>query len=125
MTFFTEWDGEPIHFSFSHCRPSKDYNLTKANDATIEIKLFDILRDFEGKNMAEIHKLPREKWWWTPERMGSENYEYLSANHYWFENYYHFRIKQDKLARVFVGTDWKSNIIYVLFIDGKGKLNHK
>jgi hypothetical protein len=56
--------------------------------------------------------------------MENSNYELLKATYMDLDNFYHFRIKQTELVRVFIGTDGLSNIIYVLFIDSKGEINH-
>jgi hypothetical protein len=89
----------------------------------MEEKFFEKICEFEQKTMPEIHQLGRERWF-SPERLDNPNYKCLKPQYVNLENFYHFRIKQTELARVFVWTDGISNKVYILFIDTDWEMNH-
>lgn len=119
---FQEWGWSSLSFSFRFCI-SKKNTCISCLDYSLINKLYEVLWKFEDLWIYGIHKLDRALWW-TPENINSDVYKKFKETYPFLENFYHFRLKQTELSRVFIWSDWVSNRIYILYFDPNWKLHH-
>ena len=111
-----------VRFSLKYSRINKG-SIIAVNDSNKLRALFKKLGRLEGMTIRELQGLPRENGL-SIERQDSGNYvwmhEEFGANG--FSNYYHLRVQQGNLFRVFGAV--KDGLYYLLAFDPDGAINH-
>lgn len=125
--FDLEYAEYKVVFSICDCTLNKKYsfynNLTKEKAK----KFLDRLQHFEKYTWGQFASLSRKNGI-TSEKNGSENFNMIhnenTSERMLAEQYYfHFRVEQTGLFRIF-GYQ-KDQFFYITHIDPNGKINHK
>lgn len=114
--------------SFLYYLPEKKRSISYVNNWKLERKLFEILRSFKNYDFNTLANRDKTNWGFDVEHMGTSNYIMLENKFSWFwpwEYFFHFRIDNSVLFRVFAGKKSNEEIIYILIIDSKWEINHK
>ena len=115
-----------VVFSFCDCSLDKNYSFYRLSREEA-IKLIKRLQHFEKMTWRQLVGLPREKGL-TSEKVGSPNFTMIDAQSSSEQKisgekyYFHIRIEQVGLFRVFGYQKWQ--IFCITHIDPKGKISH-
>ena len=114
-----------VIFSICDCSLDRKYSFYKLNKEQAK-NFLNKLKNFEKHTWGQLTSLIRERGL-TPEKNNSENFnlihdENTSERRFLEQFYFHFRIKQNSLFRVF-GYQ-KDQLFCITHIDPNGKINH-
>ena len=114
-----------VVFLISDCSTNKDFSFWKLQRVQAE-NLITRLRHFEQMNWAQFSNLPRENGI-TQEKPGTKSFEMIhekntSAEKITEQYYFHFRVKQGDLFRVF-GYQ-KKQFFCITHLDRDGSVHH-
>lgn len=115
-----------VRFSICDCSLDKKYSFWKLDNKEQARKLIEKLKHFEKLTWAQFASLPRKNGL-TPEKPSSPNFDLIHAQNtsesQLVEQYYfHFRVEQTGLFRVF-GYQ-QGQFFCITHIDPDGKINH-
>lgn len=115
---------QEVVFRISNCSLHKDYSFWKLSKEQAEC-FQERLRHFEQLNWSQFGNLPRETGI-TKEKPGSDSFNMIHEQNTNLEKiaeqyYFHFRIKQSSLFRVF-GYQWKQ-FFFITHIDREGQIH--
>lgn len=116
---------EKVRFSISDCTLDKKYSFWCLNREQAT-KFLDRLRHIEKMKWKEFASLPRKNGV-SPEKTGSSNFDLIhgqntSDSKFVEQFYFHFRVEQTGLFRVF-GYQ-RGQFFCITHIDPDGKVNH-
>lgn len=123
--FDLEYAEAQVHFSICDCSLDKKYSFWCLNKDQAE-KFIKRLKHIEKLTWKQFASLPRKNGL-TPEKQGSQNFDLVNdqntSESKFFEQYYfHFRVEQTDLFRVF---GYQQNQFFcITHIDPDGKINH-
>ena len=120
-----QYADDNVCFSIANCSLDKNYSLIGLVKKEVK-KLIAKLKHFEKMTWKQVATLPRENGL-TLERRGSESFDLVDThnsdrNKILEQHYFHFRVEQKGLFRVF-GYQ-KGHIFYITHIDRKGRIHH-
>ncbi|MCK5413048.1 MAG: hypothetical protein KAI57_01600 [Candidatus Pacebacteria bacterium] len=121
----TRYAEENVCFSICDCSLDKKYSFWCLNKEQAK-KFLDKLKHFEKMTWKQLSALPRNKGL-TPEKHASQNFDLIHNQSTYEGNiveqyYFHFRVEQTGLFRVF-GYQ-KKQFFCITHIDPLGKINH-
>lgn len=120
-----EYAEEKVCFSICDCSLDKKYSFWCLNKEQAK-KFLEKLKHFEKLTWKQLSSLPRENGL-TSERFNSPNFDLIHKQNTYERNlieqyYFHFRVEQTGLFRVF-GYQ-KQQFFCITHIDPNGKINH-
>jgi tRNA U34 2-thiouridine synthase MnmA/TrmU len=123
--FDLEYAEAQVRFSICDCSLDKKYSFWCLNKEQAE-KFIKRLKHIEKLTWKQLANLPRKNGL-TPEKQGSPNFDLVNdqntSESKFFEQYYfHFRVEQTDLFRVF-GYQHRQ-FFCITHIDPNGKINH-
>ncbi|MFH1170261.1 MAG: hypothetical protein V1704_01750 [Candidatus Vogelbacteria bacterium] len=115
-----------VCFSICDCSLDKKYSFWRFDDKGQARKFIEKLRYFEKLTWRQLANLPRKNGL-TPERSNSPNFDLIHAQNtsdskFAEQFYFHFRVEQTGLFRVF-GYQ-RGQFFCITHVDPHGKINH-
>ena len=115
-----------VHFSICDCSLDKKYSFWRLDDKEQARKFVEKLKHFEKLTWAQFASLSRKNGL-TPEKPNSPNFDLIhtqntSESQLVEQYYFHFRVEQTGLFRVF-GYQ-RGQFFCITHIDPHGKINH-
>ncbi|MFA6552581.1 MAG: hypothetical protein WCT19_03735 [Candidatus Paceibacterota bacterium] len=116
---------EKVCFSICDCSLDKKYSFWCLNREQAK-EFLDRLRHIEKLNWKQFASMSRENGL-TPEKSGSSNFDLIhgqnsSESRFFEQHYFHFRVEQKGVFRVF-GYQ-RRQFFCITHIDPNGKINH-
>lgn len=121
-----EYAEEKVRFSIYDCSLDKKYSFWRLDNKEQAKKFIDKLKHIEKLTWKQLVGLPRKNGL-TPEKSGSPNFDLIHEQSTYEGNlieqyYFHFRIEQTGLFRIF-GYQ-RDQFFCITHIDPNGKINH-
>lgn len=115
-----------VRFSICDCSLDKKYSFWRLDDKEQAKRFIEKLKHFEKLTWVQFAALPRKNGL-TTEKPGSQNFDLIhtqntSESQLVEQYYFHFRVEQVNLFRVF-GYQ-RGQLFCITHIDPHGKINH-
>ena len=115
-----------VRFSICDCSLDKKFSFWKLEDKECARKFLEKLKHFEKLTWAQLASLPRKNGL-TSEKSGTPNFDLIheqntSESKILEQHYFHFRVEQTGLFRVFGYQH--GQFFCITHIDPHGRINH-